>query len=221
MTTGIARPRPDAGFVDALTGADGTGEPVVPLPLTERFSDALAAPEADTPRPTGATGPSQPPVAPLPQAAVTARPTGAVARQAQRPAARAGRPAVVVAPAAAPAAAFGYTPTASAQRSVAPQAYLPQAYLPAARPPAQPVMTWPAQPAAHRPAQRPSARPASAPYTPARPAAALHAQPKQTKKSGAGGFVTFLFFVLIALFATGLGRTILDALSNLIHQWTG
>jgi hypothetical protein len=237
MTTGIARLRPDVGFADALAGADGTGEPVVPVLSTERFPDALAAPEADpaplTLAPTPASS-SQGPWPASPAAAGVRRAAqpgtqrqAAAGRRGQAAAAALGAsPAVPVAPAAAPSAAFAYTPAAAAQRSAAPQAYLP-----AARPPAPPARAVPGQPARAmraQPAMRRSAQPGarrsaqqpSVNYTATRPAPALNAKPKQTKKSGAGGFVAFLFFVLVALFATGLGRTILDALSNLINQWT-
>src|SRR6185312_13437465 len=47
MTSSGAVTRPDGGFVDALSGADGTADTPSLLWARELFPDALAEPEAD------------------------------------------------------------------------------------------------------------------------------------------------------------------------------
>lgn len=211
MTPSGALTRSDGGFVDALAGADGTADAPSLLWRRELFADALAEPEADA-------LPMTPMVAPGPAAAGSAAPPSSgrgVARtpqkrpKGQRPADQ-GPPTaasyVVPAPAVTAAApsAYAQLPAASVTPQYAASAYArPQDQTPQYATTHYPVPQYrTAQPS------RPGRRSSTVPGTVAK------------KKSGAGGFLAFLIFVIIALFATGIGREIIDGISSLISQWT-
>jgi hypothetical protein len=243
MTSSIV---PDAPFTDALSGADGTGDPPPIRWRPQSFADALVAPQLDgdtaddRPAVTVIPGPAPSPEnwvgdLDLPTPAPSARSSAAraeAARQAaaaRRDAARAlsrtdsgsrpgARPAT-------PSAAAPVQITVAATDYARPAAYRQPGYPQPttqrqagyARPTAFPQQVS----AAHRPAPVP---PAGRPVPPAgRPAPHLASPPRrqptvgnQRKKSS--GLWGALVFLIFLLVASGLGQRILDALSHLINR---
>lgn len=235
-SSGVVR-RPDSGYVDALTGNDGTADTPSLLWTTERFSDALAAPEAD-PVPLGAAvryegvpssvRPSKAPPArraAAPRSAAahaqgSAVSTSATASASAYSASSRPRQAVVPVQVARSAVADDYRVAAPGQYPGGGYAALQDST------PQYSVTRYrkPQYAANYGGTQQPGAAPAAplARNATARQAnAARYLGTKPTKKkSGVSGFFAFLIVVIIVLIATGIGRQIIDGITTLIHQWT-
>ncbi len=221
MTSGLAGTGASRGFTDALAGADGTADPVAPISPDRVYPDSTqdilrdAGSDRWVTSSTGATTLVTPGSPVVIDPAMVAR---AEAEIAQR---RAAEQAAVIkadqdrrhAEGARRDAVTRAAARTHAQQ-VPPQVLNFTQWLPPAAQEA--VRKGLAQRGMQQPATRPPGRPVAVP--PGRPAAVSPAQSQPKKKSTGNSVWGVLVFIIVVLFATGLGQRIVEALSQLFNR---